>query len=368
MSAFQRQRLAIGIALLGASACCVADPAHEGNCAATPSEARTSAQHAFEQNPKQLDSLLKYADALAADSCFDQAVHVLEDGEAVHGRNPELKAHLRELRSMLSEQHYFDSLDRAGEAAKLSRNLLRCRKMSDLQACDDALAQKPGDVEALTAKGDALMQSQRPADASRVYSQAQQLSSDVAGLDEKIAAAEAERKVFLATCQQGSGESALQACNGALVRGDASEFDILKRKGILLQAANASAPALDAYISANLLHPGDRAIALAIVALSESTGRGDALTLTARGSSLLTLGRPTEALAPLKQALALSPGLAELKTLLARAERAAREERAKLASNGPSAAAVPGTNQFAANNTTVPIRRYSNAAPATRSN
>lgn len=367
MSRLLHKRLAIGIALFGASACCAAAQVHEGNCAAAPSAARTAAQQAFEQNPKQLAPLLKYADALAADSCFDLAVHVLEDGEAVHGRNPELKAHLRELRSMLSEQHYFDSLDRAGEAAKLSRNLLRCRKMSDLQACDDALAQKPDDVEVLTAKGDALMQSKRPADAARAYSRARQFSSDAADLGEKVAAAEAERKVFLRTCQQGGGESALQACNGALVRGDASEFDILKRKGILLQAANEPAPALDAYIAADLLRPGDRAIAPAIVALSESTGRGDALTLTARGSSLLTLGRPMEAIVPLRQALVLSPGLAELKTLLARAERAARD-RAKLANNGPGATAVLGTNQLAANNTTAPTRRYSNAAPATRSN
>ena len=358
-------RMPSAIALfLGTLSFCAIAQAHEGTCSTTPSAARVAARQAFEQAPKDLGALLKFSDALAADSCFDDAVHVLEDGEATHGRNAELQTHLREARSILTEQHYFDSLDRAGEAAKLSRNLLRCKKLADLQACDDALAQKPNDLEVTLAKGDALLQAKRPADALRVYSQARQFANGNATVDEKLAAAESQRKASLGTCQLGSGESALQACEGALVRGDASEFDILKRKGILLQAANQSAPALDAYISANLLRHGDRSIALAIVALSESTGRGDALTLAARGSALLTLDRPSEALAPLKQALTLSPGLIETKSQLARAERSAAAARSKQGAAGPMLASA----QLAAASEAANARRYSNAAPVTRSN
>jgi tetratricopeptide (TPR) repeat protein len=146
-----------------------------------------------------------------------------------------------------------------------------------------------------------------------------------------------------------------------LVRGDADEFEILKRKGILLQAANQASPALDAYVAADMLRHGDRAIALAIVALSESTGRGDAVTLAARGSSLMTLDRPAEALVSLKQALALSPELTEVKAQLARAERLAKNDKGA----GKSGMA---TVQVAAAAGLAPARRYSNAAPATRSN
>jgi tetratricopeptide (TPR) repeat protein len=342
-------------------ACCATAQAHDGTCSTSPSPARTAARQAFEQHPKDLAALLKFSDSLAADSCFEDAVHVLEDGGVIHGRSPELQSKLREARSMLSEQHYFEALDSAGEAAKLSRNLLRCRKLADLQACDDALARKPDDPEITLAKADALLQAKRPADALRVYGQAKQLASGDNTIDDKIAAAQAQRTAFLSTCQHDTGENALQACEGALVRGDADEFEILKRKGILLQAANQASPALDAYVAADMLRHGDRAIALAIVALSESTGRGDAVTLAARGSSLMTLDRPAEALVSLKQALALSPELTEVKAQLARAERLAKNDKGA----GKSGMA---TVQVAAAAGLAPARRYSNAAPATRSN
>jgi tetratricopeptide (TPR) repeat protein len=362
-TAIMRMRSIIALSL-GTILFCANGHAHEATCSAPPSPARVAAGQAFDQKPKDLGALLKLSDALAADSCFDEAVHVLEDGQAVHGRNAELQAHLREARSMLSEQHYFDSLDRAGEAARLSRNLLRCGKLADLQACDDALAQKPGDPGILIAKGDALLQAKRPADALRAYGQAKQVANGDTVVDERVAAAELQRKAFLNACQHDSGDSALRACEGALVRGDADEFEILKRKGILLQAANQSAPALDAYISASLLRHDDRAIALAIVALSESTGRGDALTLAARGSALLTLGRPAEALAPLRQALVLSPGLTDAKAQLARAEQSATAANLKQGTARPTLANA----QLAAASEAAPARRYSNTAPITRSN
>jgi hypothetical protein len=83
-------------------------------------------------------------------------------------------------------------------------------------------------------------------------------------------------------------------------------------------------------------------VALAIVALTDSTGRRDALALAARGSSLLTLGRATEALQTLRQAEALAPALPKIRTEVAQAEQAAREE-ARRASRITSARS-PGSN------------------------
>jgi tetratricopeptide (TPR) repeat protein len=343
---------------------CVAVQAHDGNCKnASPSAATVTAREALQAKPTDLDARLKLADALIADSCFDDAIAALQEGEPIHGRNTELQSHLREARSMLSEQRYFDGLDKAEESAKASRNLLRCNRLADLQACDAALALNPNDATLMTAKADALVQAKRLPDALIAYRRAKELAPDNTALTQQIATVEAQRQALLNTCQSASGEAALQACRAVLLRGDVNEFAILKRQGILLQADNQLSPALDAYIAADRLKRGDRSIALAIVALSDSTGRNDALTLAERGTAMLTLGRAVEALAPLRQALALSPDLPEVKAQLVEAERAAKQASARVAS---ASALRPATVLAAAENA-APARRYSNAALATRS-
>jgi tetratricopeptide (TPR) repeat protein len=338
-----------------ALACLVATAARgdDGACRTT-GEASLAAAKTLEQRPGDLNARLEYADALMADNCFAEAVHTLEEGEALHGEDAELQSHLREARSMVREQSYFDDLNRAEESAKVSRNLLRCNKLADVEACDQALRLKPDDPQILMAKADALRSTGRPAEALVEYGHLRQLTPDDATLEPRIAAVESERRALLDTCQRTTGPQALQACRSARMTGAEDEFAILKRTGILLQSADQPGAALDSYIAANLLKPGDRSTALAIMALSASTGRRDALTLAARGSALLTLGRAQEAVAPLKQALALAPDLPGAKAQLARAQRlaqtAARRETA------------------VTQRKVTPALSYSNSAPATNSN
>jgi hypothetical protein len=64
---------------------------------------------------------------------------------------------------------------------------------------------------------------------------------------------------------------------------------------MLLQGMNRADPALDAFIAAGLIRQDDKSVALAIVALTDSTGRNDSLALAARASSLRTLGRAGQA-------------------------------------------------------------------------
>jgi tetratricopeptide (TPR) repeat protein len=147
-----------------------------------------------------------------------------------------------------------------------------------------------------------------------------------------------------------------------------------------LQADNQLSPALDAYMAAARLDPSDHSVALAIVSLSDSTGREDALTLAARGHALMALGRPTEALDPLRQALRLAPDLVEAKAELRLATlspRAGRAERPAADVNGGSAgdktaappAIIAAANASAAANAGAAApRRYSNDAPVTRTN
>src|ERR1700675_354812 len=82
-------------------------------------------------------------------------------------------------------------------------------------------------------------------------------------------------------------------------------------------------------MAAARLDPSDHSVALAIVSLSDSTGREDALTLAARGHALMALGRPAEALEPLRQALRLAPALAEPKAELRLATLSPRANQAE---------------------------------------
>lgn len=324
---------------------------HDDACQNTP--AVNTARQALEGNAKDLNVRFALADALIAGSCFGSAVHVLEAGEELHGRNAKLQGRLREARSMLGEQQYFEELNRAEESARLSRNVLRCSKLAEVRACDEALQLKPDDPDIMVSKADALLQSKKPIDALALYRRVRTIAPGHPSLEPKIAAAIAQQEALVSLCKSATDADALQACDVAIVHGDENEFALLKRKAMLLQVANQSAAALDAYIAANRLQQGDRSIALAIVALSDSTARKDAVALTARGSALLTLNRAVDAVGALRQALALTPGAPEVMGQLARAQQLAQQQAAR------QPAAVLAEAE--------PPRRYSNSAPATRS-
>jgi tetratricopeptide (TPR) repeat protein len=263
----------------------------------------------LERSPDELQPRLLLADALLDQGCNQDAATVLEAGQAMHPRSGELQDKLRIVRSMLTEQVYIEGIDKAQESAKLQRNLLRCTQLADISACDDALKSRPDDLQLILAKGDALLQANHPAEAMVVYRHASTLSPNNEAVKGKLAAAMAQRQSFLMRCQTGNGVSAIQACDAALLRGAQDEFAIDRRKGIVFQSMNQPGPALDSYIAANVLKQDDESVALAIVALTDSTGRKDAVALAARGTALLTLGRAPEASASLRQANALSPAI-----------------------------------------------------------
>lgn len=345
--------------------------AHDGVCksGAAAGEAVQSASRALQAKPDDLNLRLSLADALMVENCFEDAVHVLEEGEAAHGRNARFQSELREARSMLREQGYFEGLSRAEEAAKLSHSLLRCNKLGDVDACNQAQAQKPDDPQIAVAKGDALLKAKRSAEALDTYRRALQLAPGDAAIQQKIAATESQRRELDETCMNATGASALQACQASLLPGAKDEFALRKRIGILKQAANQPSEALDSYIAAQLLQRNDKSVALAIVTLSDSTGRKDVLALASRGSALLTLGRALEALTPLKQALALSPDLPEAKAQLAQAERLAQQEASKVArAERVAQAEMQSAAPEVKAEIVKPARSYSNAAPVTRSN
>jgi hypothetical protein len=120
------------------------------------SEAVTSATAALARDPDELGPRLRLADALVDQGCYQEAVAVLEAGEENHPRSGELAGKLRDMRSLVTEQTYIEGLTQAAEGAKVQRNQLRCMRLGDLTACDDALKFKPDDPQLIAARSEAL--------------------------------------------------------------------------------------------------------------------------------------------------------------------------------------------------------------------
>jgi tetratricopeptide (TPR) repeat protein len=360
-------------------------PGRTTPCQAT-SPAVSEAKAALERNPELLGPRLKLADVLVDAGCYTDATSVLEAGQELHPHSHELDGKLRDVRSMVSEQRYFEGLDQAQENAKLQRNLLRCTQLADLNACDGALQLKPDDVTIWIAKGDVLLKANRPADAMTVYRHASSLNPADESIKAKLGGAQTQRQALLARCETGTGAPALEACDAALLRGADDEFNIDRRKGMLLQSANQPERALDSYIAANALKQDNESVALAIVALTESTGRKDAVALQARGTAMMTLGHPTDAVATLTQAQALAPTLPGIKSQLEAARGLAQSQPQRPQADSASIAALnakptkarntasvqnttPATQQIqVASIPSVETRTYSNDAPAAQSN
>jgi tetratricopeptide (TPR) repeat protein len=325
-----------------------------------------SVRAAMERAPDALAPRMVLSDLLVDSACYDEAIHVLEEGAAKYPKDAELAKRLRNAKSFVSERQFFDGLNKAEDDAKLSRNVLRCTRFGDLAACDEALTMKPDDATIVAAKGDALVKVNRLNEAMAAFTQAKTLAPGNAEIAAKLDGIDTQRKKLQQRCMEEDGDGALAACQSVLTKDAADEFDISKRIAVLYQSTNQTSKALDAYIAANSLRRGDKSVAPAILALVDSTGRTDAVALAARGSSLLTLGRAQEAIASLKHAQSLAPNLPGLQDQLTAAERLVqqeqrvREQRAAAAKPAPTAAATVAA--------VAPAKSYSNVAEATHSN
>ena len=354
--------------LLAALALSATARAHDDGAACTnnPTPAIVAARASLARTPTSLETRFQLADALIEANCYEAAVHALEEGQALHPGSASLQAKLRTTRSLVNEQGYFAGLEQAEVAARVSRNLLRCSRLGDLTACDEALKLKPDDVEILIAKGDAQLKADKPADAEQTYKRAKQLAPDDAKANTQLAAAHAQRLAALSGCQTGSDDAALASCQAALLRGAEDEFAVHTRVAQIYQQRNQPGPALTSYIAANSLKHGDRNVALGIVALTDSAPPRDAVTWAARGAALLTLKRGSEALAALRQAQTLAPGIPELRAQLAQAETLVKNEKPRVAAAAGAAATLVA--DAGAGVPAAPARRYSNSAEPSRSN
>ena len=206
----------------------------EGACAAAAAQpAIIGAREVLQRAPDSLKARLALADLLIDGTCYDDAVHVLEEGAAMHARSEELQKRLRTARSLVSESQFFQGLDQAELDAKLSRHVLRCMRFSDVEACDQALAIKPDNVAVVIARGDALVKAQRPLEALDAYRRASGLDPSNTELATKITAVQSLRRSIEQGCMSEDGEAALRACQSILAKGAANEFELLRQRNLL---------------------------------------------------------------------------------------------------------------------------------------
>jgi tetratricopeptide (TPR) repeat protein len=243
---------------------------------------------------------------------------------------------------------------------RLQAAVSRCVEFSELVSCASALGMKPNDPGLLVAEGDALVQLRRPGEAIGVYRNAIKSGAVQDAVGAKIAVAQGHRRTLLRECETETGPAAERACESAWLPGAPDEVKVFKRRGLLLQNDNGPG-ALDAYLAAARLAPRDRDVARAVVALSGATDRSDAPLLAARGAALMTLGRPADAILPLREALRLAPdsGGAKLRLRLAEDALASHRRRGAAVASLPAAAQGPAVQDEGA---------FSNEAPVTRSN
>jgi tetratricopeptide (TPR) repeat protein len=325
----------------------------------------------LQRSPTLLGTRIELANLLEKAGCTDEAVHLLEEGQKYNPLNPTLQFSLRRARNMVKEEHHLEGVDQGEASARLNRKMERCTREHEVAACDEVLSQQPNNSKILIAKGDALMKEHRGAEAWKAYIRASELAPKDTALSSKLQALRSARQALLKRCTDGDGDAALQACKSVLVKGAPNEFETTVRIAILQQSTNQASQALDSYIAANSLRHGDKGVALAILALLQSTQRKDAIALAARGSSLIILGRAHEALAPLRQAKALEPELPDIDQQIKTAEALARTESTAHKERPTQVAAVSAAAALSAEaEATVgpEPQNFSNVAEATRSN
>jgi tetratricopeptide (TPR) repeat protein len=188
-------------------------------------------------------------------------------------------------------------------------------------ACRQAMRLQGDDAELASTAGDVFMQARRPTEAILAYRRSQRLGfPDEESLRARMAGAEAKRQTLLVACETGLDDAARRACDAALLPGAADEARILQRRGSVQAALHRDSEALDDFLAAQRFNPQDQELAQAVVRQADATGRHDVAALVGRGTALLALRRAAEAVAPLRQALALEPGSRTLRAMLQGAE------------------------------------------------
>jgi len=182
----RRRSYLLNVALLAVALLHGSAWAHENalncNSVAAKQPSIEGARAELQQKPKSVSVRMSLSDLLVGIGCYDEAVHVLEDGVKLYPSDRSLHTRLRTARSFIGEQQYLDkqpAVSGASNAAFL-RAELRCKQIGDILACDEAVAMRPNDAALWAAKGDALLKDKRSEEALLAFTRASQANASVA--------------------------------------------------------------------------------------------------------------------------------------------------------------------------------------------
>jgi hypothetical protein len=316
--------------------------------------------------PEALDTRLNLAELLVDASCYEEALAVLTAGVPFHAQNDVLQQRLRLVRSLLAENRQevtFDETQLQSDALR-ARARIRCTRLADLAACDQAANGTASDADMFVIAGDSLLRASRPVAAATLFARAMAVAPNE-GTAARLRSAQLDSERLHALCQQADIAGALTACEAVLEHGAFDELALRKRVAALARARGENAQALDQYIAAATLQANDEAIARNIVELADLLGRSDATTISARRDALAVIAR---AQAGHEATLTTAPSPAHPalpSTALASATRRVRDAPA----HSPTAASkqTPPMNPAAAP-TVASSPLYSNVEPVTHSN
>jgi tetratricopeptide (TPR) repeat protein len=152
---------------------------------------------ALQRSPTLLGTRIELANLLEKAGCYDEAVHLLEEGQKYNPFNPTLRFRLRRARNMVKEEHHLEGGDQSEAGARLNRKMERCTREGEVAACDEVLSQQPNNTKILIAKGDAMVKEQRPAEAWKAYIRASELAPNDTALTGKLQALRSQRQALL---------------------------------------------------------------------------------------------------------------------------------------------------------------------------
>ena len=207
------------------------------------SAAVTVCMEALRNDPRDELVRLTLGDALLDVRRYDRAVDVFKTGLEMAPGNPEIKSRLARATQLLDEQRYIDAQQHkreqtgtSGNAGKRriaeSRFEIRCTRLKGslaLAACDEGLAQFPGNAVLHRGKADALMGLGRYGEALKRYEDARILAPSDPGVRSGLLKARTQKKVSYEKCFRLKGQTALDACTAALVKGGEDEAKIRRR-------------------------------------------------------------------------------------------------------------------------------------------
>jgi tetratricopeptide (TPR) repeat protein len=116
---------------------------------------------ALQQSPTRLGKRMELANLLEKRGCFDEAVHLLEEGQKYNPFSPTLLFSLRRARNMAREEHYLEGIDQAEAGARLNRQVQALQSQRQaLKGAPKALAERPTQVAAVSAEAEAMVEPQ----------------------------------------------------------------------------------------------------------------------------------------------------------------------------------------------------------------